>query len=72
MTNYQIAIPPGREVNPPRASRDSINTGARRPMGVLCAWCGTVIEEGPGPESHGICPECIAEFLTTLPETRAS
>lgn len=25
----------------------------------ICAWCGTVLQEGPGvPVSHGICGPC--------------
>jgi rRNA maturation endonuclease Nob1 len=24
----------------------------------VCAWCYKVIQEGRGPVTHGICPEC--------------
>ena len=24
----------------------------------VCAWCMKVIEDGPEPTTHGICPEC--------------
>ena len=24
----------------------------------VCAWCCKVIQEGEGPVTHGICPEC--------------
>ena len=27
-------------------------------MKVVCAWCKTVLEDGPGLISHGICKPC--------------
>jgi hypothetical protein len=35
---------------------------------LTCAWCGEVIEDGPGPVSHGMCGNCRAAFLATLPD----
>ncbi len=34
---------------------------------ITCAWCGAVIEEGPGPVSHGMCAGCHASFLAMVP-----
>lgn len=28
---------------------------------VVCAWCDTVIKDGEGPVSHGLCPDCEKE-----------
>ena len=33
-----------------------------RPHRVDCAWCNRVLRDGREPVSHGICPECAAEF----------
>ena len=33
---------------------------------VACAWCGDVMEEGPGPVSHGMCPKCRIAFLAKM------
>jgi hypothetical protein len=35
---------------------------------LTCAWCGEVIEDGPGPVSHGMCANCRSAFLATLPD----
>jgi hypothetical protein len=29
---------------------------------VVCAWCATVLREGVGPVSHGMCPPCVQRF----------
>jgi len=32
-------------------------------MKIICAWCGTLIQEGLEPISHGICRGCVeSEF----------
>lgn len=43
----------------------------------VCAWCGAVIQEGPGsgPVSHGICRACYERqvaALLGLPEPKAA
>lgn len=30
----------------------------------ICAWCGSLLEEGSGPVSHGICPSCSEGLLS--------
>ncbi len=57
----------GRFTFPSHFPQDSAPASTRR-MPVVCAWCEQVIEEGPGPVSHGMCPECHAAFLAMLPE----
>lgn len=34
---------------------------------VICAWCTTVVSEGVGQVSHGICVPCAKNFLEKLP-----
>ena len=38
-------------------------------MTVVCGWCGITItpDDGQfGRDSHGICPECLAQQLSTI------
>lgn len=42
--------------------------GGRAGLRVTCAWCGEVIEEGPGPVSHGMCGSCRTTLMATVPE----
>ncbi len=44
---------PRREIPP---------AGARGSVKLICAWCGAIIKDGPGPISHGICDPCAASF----------
>jgi len=37
-------------------------------MKKVCSWCGLVLEDGPEPITHGICPECEDRVLATLEE----
>ncbi len=33
----------------------------------VCAWCGTVLKDGPGvPVSHGICQPCAASVRASV------
>lgn len=41
-------------------------------MRVECAWCGTVLADGPPPVSHGICEECLEAQLAALEAGRAA
>jgi hypothetical protein len=34
---------------------------------IVCAWCKRVLSEGSEPTSHGICDECAAAQMSTLP-----
>jgi hypothetical protein len=36
-------------------------------VGVICAWCGTTIREGPEPRAHGICTECYTTVKSGSP-----
>ena len=29
---------------------------------VICGWCGVLLQDGPGPVSHGMCATCRARF----------
>ncbi len=31
-------------------------------MAMVCAWCKTMIREGPGAVSHGMCEDCLAKM----------
>lgn len=31
-----------------------------------CAWCGLVQQEGNGPTTHTICPDCLAVEMDKL------
>ena len=31
-------------------------------MKTICAWCGSILSDGGGPTSHGICASCRADF----------
>jgi len=42
--------------------------GTETPNAVVCAWCEDILEDGPGPVSHAMCPTCHAAFMATLPE----
>jgi len=33
---------------------------------VICAWCRTVLNDGVGPTSHGVCPLCLEQQLDSL------
>ena len=33
---------------------------------IVCAWCEKVMQEGPEPTTHGICPDCAENYLGTL------
>lgn len=37
---------------------------------LICAWCGAIIKDGPGPVSHGICGPCAAPFDDLEPVRR--
>jgi len=42
-----------------------------RPTGIarrVCAYCGTVIEDGDEPVTHGICEECYGKQMVILDE----
>ena len=36
------------------------------PATVICAWCRTVLNDGVGPASHGVCPICLEQQLDGL------
>ncbi len=36
-------------------------------VSVVCAWCTTVVSDGGGSVSHGICVACAKNFLKKLP-----
>jgi len=29
---------------------------------LVCGWCGRLLQDGPGPVSHGMCATCQARF----------
>jgi hypothetical protein len=33
---------------------------------VICAWCQTILQDGDGPTSHGICKKCAERLLAEL------
>lgn len=37
----------------------------------ICSWCETVLNEGTGPISHGICDECLPRLLQTVLRTES-
>jgi hypothetical protein len=39
-------------------------------MKIICAWCQTVLRDGPGPISHGICRRCAGQYAEFYPEMR--
>ncbi len=41
-----------------------------QPM-TICSWCETVLNEGTGPISHGICDECLPRLLQTVLRTES-
>jgi len=55
----------------PSASLDaglqSTGQDPRARLKLTCAWCGDLIEDGPGAVSHGMCANCRAAFLATVP-----
>jgi hypothetical protein len=32
------------------------------PLRLVCGWCKQVMRDLPGPESTGICPDCLAKI----------
>jgi|SRR4051794_26126960 len=36
---------------------------------LLCAWCGRVMRNGPGPARHGICAACVTSEIPGEPLT---
>jgi hypothetical protein len=45
----------------------SLDRSGKIHLRVMCAWCGEIIKDEPGPVSHGMCPECRDAFLATVP-----
>lgn len=39
-------------------------------MRIVCAWCDLVLEEGPGPASHGLCEGCAMLWEARIAATR--
>ena len=46
---------------------DLVNFEASEPR-VVCGWCDEIIRPGAGPESHGICSDCLKEQLAFVKE----
>ena len=66
MNKVQEQIPSAKSAASQPKSALPLNPEAG--MGVTCAWCGEVIEEGPGPVSHGMCGKCWLALVATVPE----
>ncbi len=43
-----------------------MDTNHDTPATVICAWCRTVLNDGVGPASHGVCPVCLEQQLDGL------
>ena len=43
-----------------------MDTNHNTPATVICAWCRTVLNDGVGPASHGVCPVCLEQQLDAL------
>ncbi len=43
-----------------------MDTNHDTPATVICAWCRTVLNDGVGPASHGVCPICLEQQLDGL------
>jgi hypothetical protein len=37
---------------------------------IVCAWCRRVLQDGPGPISHGICRECAGQYREYYPSDK--
>jgi hypothetical protein len=50
-------------------TREKSDLPTKTPKGnrIMCAWCGSVIQEGPEPVSHGMCPDCFVRLYFEPP-----
>lgn len=39
-------------------------------MKIICAWCKSVLSDGPGPISHGICGACAGQYAEYYPPSK--
>ncbi len=37
---------------------------------VVCSWCGTILQEGFEPPSHGVCVDCFKLVFSTVFQSR--
>ena len=41
-------------------------------MKKICVYCGTTIEPGPEPASHGVCEDCLPRLEADMEPDRVS